>query len=191
MNEFSLKDGKIRGGLFSAIGASLKSVVVPIIIFTVITGVLSAVNEFNENLGLKMVNDMRNMALMLGLPIVFLSFFRGYYPKGSYSRLTFAIATTIMICVWIWFVMQGGKFQLSASRADLNMDLSGLVLLFVIAAAIGGLYFVAELFSYRKEYLARKVTPVGSPTEQSVIEPPKKDEPQTEQIPSQDPPKME
>jgi hypothetical protein len=191
MNEFSLKDGRIRGGLFSAIGATLKYIVIPIIIFTVITGVLSAVSEFNENLGVKMVNDMRNMALILGLPIVFLSFFRGYYPKGSYSRLTFAIATMIMICVWIWFMMRGGKFELSATRADLNLDLSGLVLLFVVAAAIGGLYFVAELFSYRKEYLARKITPVGPLAEQSVIEPPKKDEPQAEQISSQDPPRME
>lgn len=191
MSEFSLKDGKIRGGLFSAIGASLKYIVVPIIIFSVITGVLSAVSQFNENLGVKMVNDMRNMALILGLPIVFLSFFRGYYPKGSYSRLTFAIATTMMICVWIWFVMRGGMFQLSATRADLNLDLSGLVLLFVVAAAIGGLYFVAELFSYRKEYLARKVTSVGSIAEQSVIEPPKKDEPLAEEIHSRDPSRME
>jgi len=190
MSEFSLKDGKIKGGLFSMIGATLKYVVIPIIIFTVIAGVLSAVSQSNENLGMKMVNDMRNMALILGLPIVFLSFFRGFYPKGSYSRLTFAIASTIMVCVWIWFVMQGGKFQLSATRADLNLDLSGLVLLFVVAAAIGGLYFVAELFSYRKEYLARKITPVDSLAEQSVIETPKKDEPQAEQISSQDPPKM-
>ncbi|MDD1765838.1 MAG: hypothetical protein LUO84_05235 [Methanomassiliicoccales archaeon] len=189
MNEFSLKDGKIRGGLFSAIGSILKYVIIPVIIFTVIASVLSAVSQFNENLGLKMVDDMRNMALILGLPIVFLSFFRGYYPKGSYSRLTFAIATTIMICVWIWFVMQGGKFQLSATRADLNMDLLGLVLLLVVVAAIGGLYFVAELFSYRKEYLARKVTPVGSLPGQSVIGTPKTDEPQAEQISSQDPPK--
>jgi hypothetical protein len=88
-------------------------------------------------------------------------------------------------------MMRGGKFELSATRADLNLDLSGLVLLFVVAAAIGGLYFVAELFSYRKEYLARKITPVGPLAEQSVIEPPKKDEPQAEQISSQDPPRME
>jgi hypothetical protein len=191
MSEFSLMDGKIRGGLFSAIGATLKYIVIPVIIFTVITSVLSAVSQFNENLGLKMVNDMRNMALILGLPIVFLSFFRGYYPKGSYSRLTFAIATTMMVCVWLWFVMRGGEFQLSATRADLDLDLSGLVLLFVIAAAIGGLFFVAEFFSYRKEYLARRITPVGSLAGQSVIETPKKDEPQAEQISSQDPPKVE
>lgn len=163
MNEFSLKEGKIRGGLFAAIGAAVKYVVVPLIIFTLILSFFSALNSLDENLGLTMIGDMRNAALIIGIPIIFLAFFRGFYPKGSISRVTFAILTTAMVCIWIWFVMRGGKFQMSATVAELNLDISLLILVFIFVAALGGMYYVAEIFSYRKEYLTKRGAPPQAP----------------------------
>jgi len=187
VSEFSLKEGKIRGGLFSAIGAALKYVVVPVVIFTMVAAFFSALNDLSDNLGLSLVSDMRNAALILGIPIIFLTFFRGFYPRGSYPRMTFALLTTAMVCVWIWFVMRGGKFQLSATGAELNMDISLLILLFVFAAALGGLYFVAEMFSYRKEYLAKRAAPEPTPSQQPAEEQPKIESTFAEQAPSDQP----
>ncbi len=163
MSEFSLKEGKMRGGLFAAIGAAVKYVVVPLVVFSIILSVLSALNDMDENLGLTMIGDMRNAAVIIGIPIVFLAFFRGFYPKGSISRVTFAILATAVICIWIWFVMRGGKFEMSAAIVELNLDISLLILLFIFAAALGGLYFVAEMFSYRKEYLEKRSAPPQTP----------------------------
>ena len=173
MNEFSLKEGKIRGGLFSAIGAAVKYVVVPVILFTIIAGFFSALNNMSDNLGLTMIGDMRNAALIIGIPIIFLSFFRGFYSKGSVSRVTFALLTTAMVCIWIWFVMRGGRFQISATSAELNVDVSLLVLLFVFAAALGGLYYVAEVFSYRKDFLTKRAAPPVTSDQGSAAEQPK------------------
>jgi hypothetical protein len=173
MREFSLKEGKLRGGLFSAIGGAVKYVVVPVVIFTMVAAFLAALNGLSDNLGLSMVSDLRNAALILGIPIIFLSFFRGFYPRGSHSRMTFALLTTVMVGIWIWFVMRGGQFQLSATRAELNMDISPLVLLFIFAAALGGLYYVAEMFSYRKEFLEKRTALAPAPGQQPVAEQPR------------------
>lgn len=183
MSEFSLKEGKAWSGAFSAIGAAVKYVVLPLIIFAIVAALFAAANEQDHSLGLTMISDMRNAALILGIPIIFLSFFRGFYPKGSRSRVTFALLTTAMVCIWIWFVMRGGKFQISATHAELNLDISLLVILLIFVAALGGLYYVAEMLSYRKEYLAKRAA-----QPQTIGPQPASEQPKVEGTPSEQPP---
>ncbi|MGD0057056.1 MAG: hypothetical protein ABSB83_04270 [Methanomassiliicoccales archaeon] len=92
-----------------------------------------------------------------------------------------------MVCVWIWFVMRGGRFQISATRAELNLDISLLVLLFILAAGLGGLYYMAEMFSYRKEYLAKKAAPDQISNQVSSAKQPKTEPAPRGQSPSEQP----
>ena len=167
MNEFSLKEGRLRGGILSAIGAAFGYLVVPVILFSFVYMALTQLASGADVSGLSTIEEMRNAALLLGLPIVVLVFFRGYYFKGTYSRLVFALVTTAFVAVWIWFVLHEGKFMISVEEASLGADVSAIVLLFIIAAIIGGLYYVAEYLSYRKEYLQKRSDGGQPPSEQT------------------------
>lgn len=174
MNEFSLKEGRLRGGILSAIGAAFGYLVVPVVLFSFVYAALTQLASGPDVSGLSTIEEMRNAALLLGLPIIVLVFFRGYYFKGTYSRLVFALVTTAFAAVWIWFVLHEGKFMISVEGASLGADVSAIVLLFVIAAIIGGLYYVAEYLSYRKEYLQKRSGGGQPPSEQAKESPEEK-----------------
>jgi hypothetical protein len=91
--------------------------------------------------------------LLIGIPIAILSFFRGFYPKGSISRFTFGAIVVVLACLWIWSVTRGGALALEFDQFGLSISFTGLVLLFILAAALKGVYYLAEMFSYRREWL--------------------------------------
>ncbi len=67
--------------------------------------------------------------LILGiLCITILSFFRGFYPKGSISRFTFGAIITVLICLWIWMVTMGGNLILEFEQFGVTLNFTGLVL---------------------------------------------------------------
>ncbi|MBM4237489.1 MAG: hypothetical protein FJ151_03280 [Euryarchaeota archaeon] len=157
MSEFSFKEGKVGKGTIAAILAAVKYLVVPLIIIGIVTSILA---EFAGEI----IGDIRNAVIILGIPIVVFSFFRGFYPKGSRPRLVFALVAVAFVCLWIFFVLRGGQFGIDAEAVALNLDIFPLVMLFILAAALAGVYFTAEYLSYRKEWLAkRSAPPEGAP----------------------------
>jgi len=147
MSDFSFNKGKPWKGIFASIGAAVKYVIAPIIIITIIG---SFVNEFIGDY----LEAARNAVLIFGIPLIVISFFKGFYPKGSQSRLIFAVIATALASLWIWFVLQGGVFELSVEQVSLTVNYSLLVLLFIFVVVLNGVFYVGEYFSYRKEYLS-------------------------------------
>jgi membrane protease YdiL (CAAX protease family) len=155
MSEFALGEGSLGRGIGSAVVAAVKYLAVPILLIVGFTTLVAeaGVDELAGQLG---IDRITTYLLVLGIPITALSFFRGYYPKGSRSRMTFGVLVAALVCVWIWVILMGGNLSLDLEEVGLSISFVGLVMLFVLAAALGGVYYVVEMFSYRKEWLTSR-----------------------------------
>lgn len=156
MNEFSLELGNAGKGIVSSVLAAAKYVLVPIFVLTALTTLLSQMG------GASMIADqigtdrLKDHILILGVLISLLAFFRGFYPRGSLSRCVFGVTVSAMVCVWIWVLTMGGSISLGIDEVSFSISYLGFVLLFILAAALRGAYFVAEMMSYRNEWLASR-----------------------------------
>ncbi len=160
MNEFSLNEGNVGKGIAASIISAVKYLIFPLLILMSATSLLvkGGGGEVAEQLRLE---DIKYVLLMLGIPITILSFFRGFYPRGSVSRFTFGAIVTVLVCIWIWMVTMGGNLTLEFEQFGLTLNFTGLVLLFILAAALKGVFYLAEMLSYRQEWLgSQKVAPV-------------------------------
>lgn len=139
---------------------AVKYLVVPILLIVGISTLLAQAggDELAEQIGVDRVMDY---LIVLGVPITVLSFFRGFYPKGSRSRMTFGVLVAGLICVWIWLILMGGNLSVQFEDVGMSINYVGLVLLFILAAALGGLFYVVEMFSYRQEWLASRQARIG------------------------------
>ncbi|MDH7509213.1 MAG: hypothetical protein QHH00_07445 [Methanomassiliicoccales archaeon] len=147
MSDFSLDKGKTWKGVLASIGAAAKYVIAPIIIIKVIA---SFIGEYIGDY----LEAARNAVLIIGIPLIVISFFKGFYPKGSQSRLIFAVVATALVCLWIWFIFKGGVFEITVDQVTLTADYSLLILLFILVVALHGVFYIGEYMSYRKEFLS-------------------------------------
>ncbi len=153
MSEFSLDEGSVGKGISSSILAALKYLVFPLLILMSASSLL--VNAGGGEVASQLrLEDVKGILLMVGVPITVASFFAGFYPKGSISRFTFGAVVTVLVCVWIWLVTMGGNLTLEFEQFGLTLNFTGLVLLFILAAALKGVYYLVEMLSYRREWLA-------------------------------------
>jgi hypothetical protein len=153
VSEFDLKIGSWSKGTVAAVLGGLKYLIVPVIILIFSTSLITDTGgqEIADQLGL---GEIMSAVIMVGIPITIVSFFRGYYPKGSVSRLTFGIIVVALVCLWIWLVTRGGNLALEFDQFGLGLVVTGFVLLFILAAALKAGLYLAEYFSYRKEWLS-------------------------------------
>lgn len=152
MSEFSLDEGSVGSGIIASVVAGIKYLLLPLILLIGASSLLvqAGGQGMARQIGL---DDVINWVLILGIPIAALAFFRGFYPRGSISRFTFGIIVVVLVCLWIWFVTRGGNLVLQFDQFGIAVSFTGLVLLFILAAALKGLYYLAEMLSYRKEWL--------------------------------------
>jgi hypothetical protein len=153
MNEFSIHHGKWSKGLLAAAGALVKYVAVPILLLFILTGLLESAGgeEFVQQLALP---ELTTLVALLGAIVAALTFFRGFYPMGSLSRMAFGVASMAAAGVWLWTFTKGGSIALEGSDIALGIDYMALVLLLLLAVVLRGASFVAEMLTYRKEWLA-------------------------------------
>jgi hypothetical protein len=154
MGDFALENGKVSKGIISAVLAAVKYLVIPVLIISII---LAMLGDFAEGyLPLEEFETIRLSLIVFALPVIALAFFVGFYPKGSYSRMTFGIIYVASICLWLWLAAQGGKIDASIEFVGLALDFTGLLLLFMFAASLKSLFYVAEAPSYREDFLKKK-----------------------------------
>jgi hypothetical protein len=152
MSEFDTKYGSWGKGTIAAVLAGLKYLIVPLLLLIFISSLIveAGGQQIVDQLGL---NDLMIWIAVVGIPITIVSFFRGFYPKGSKSRLTFGAISVALVCIWIWMVTRGGNIALEFDQFGLGLVVTGLILLFILAAALKAVLHLAEYLSYRKEWL--------------------------------------
>ncbi len=69
--------------------------------------------------------------------------------------MIFGVASMAAAGAWLWVLAKGGDIALAGGDITLGIDYTGIVLLLLVAVALRGLYFVAEMVSCRKEWLAQ------------------------------------
>ncbi|HPD09090.1 MAG TPA: hypothetical protein PKZ73_04690, partial [Methanomassiliicoccales archaeon] len=96
--EFSWRNATKGKGALAAVKGALKYLVVPL--FLVMLGLAVVTNEDGPQAIADILVEMRSIVLVLGVVLTVLSFFHGAYPKGTYSRLTFGLAISVLVIVY-------------------------------------------------------------------------------------------
>jgi sterol desaturase/sphingolipid hydroxylase (fatty acid hydroxylase superfamily) len=67
--------------------------------------------------------------------------------------MTFGVISMAAAGVWLWTIVKGGDIALTSGELDLGVRYTSIVLLLLVAVALRGGYYVAEMLSHRKEWL--------------------------------------
>ena len=159
-HDFRWRYGQLTKGILMSRGALLRYVILPVATVIVVKALLPLVGTtFTANLPATLGTTI-TLLFFVGVPIAALSFFRGFYPKGSFSRMAFSIIIVALLDLWIWFATFQGRFQADLGMIRVDLNYQQYVLVLMIGASLWGLYYMAELVSYRKDWIAQKFEPV-------------------------------
>ena len=176
--DFRPRYGRFLAGMTEADKALLKFVIFPLLMIIILGAVIQSTQGMLESmtgraggnadglfgLGSATLDRLSTLLLFIGLPIAGISFFKGFYPKGSVSRLTFALIIVALICAWIFFAALGGHISVSmdvlSSAIHFSLNFEPLLWLFILGAALWGIYWAVEAFIYRKDWKQNGFQPV-------------------------------
>ena len=124
LQDFRFRYGRLTKGILMARGALLRYVVLPIVTLIVLKAVISTLDtKMTDNLS-GLLGTTMTLLFFVGIPIAVLSFFKGFYPKGSFSRMSFSILIVAMLDLWIWFATPAGavpgRYGKGAGRYQLS-----------------------------------------------------------------------
>jgi hypothetical protein len=175
--DFRLRYGRFATGHHEAKGKVTWFIVFPVLLLILIKAVLVSLSHSSvmdlfaqANIPVsfdQIISDLTQVIwnfVILGIPIVVAVFIRGFYPKGSFSRLIFAWVAVAFTLLWIYAIALGGRIgsDLGVGSAGLGFSLNftGLLALIMIASALWGVYYTVEFFSYRKDWINNRFMPV-------------------------------
>jgi hypothetical protein len=113
---------------------------------------------------IKLVNTFANTYLLFGLPILLLSIPIGFYPQGSWSRLTFRLMSGIYAVFWLYMILAGGVFTINATdlaqsmntgmtELSMTIDIRGFMWVLLALSALRNIVPIAEFYGARDEFL--------------------------------------
>jgi hypothetical protein len=156
LSDFSPRFGSITPGIFSAILAAMGYLVFPYIILTGLLTMLNGLDVSDASAWTSMFEDWRQIILILSLPLIALAFFKGFYWKGSYSRLSFAIVMTVIFAVLVWSLQLDGRVQAALDGEDFDLQFTAFIYFFLGFVAFWALFNVGEYLDERREFERRR-----------------------------------
>jgi hypothetical protein len=156
LSDFSPKFGSITPGAISAILAALGYLVFPYIMITGLLALVNGLDVSDENAWRSIIEDWRQLVLILGIPLIALAFFKGFYWKGSYSRLAFAIVMTVIFAVLVWGLQLDGRVQAALDVEEFDLQMSIVIYFFLGFVALWGLFNLGEYVDSRKEFFRKQ-----------------------------------
>ena len=160
LQDFRYRYGRLTKGILMARGALLKYVILPIAMVIVLKAVISSFDTTVTDSLSGLLGTTMALLFFVGIPIAVLSFFKGFYPKGSFSRMSFSIAIVALLDLWIWFATLQGRFQADMGNVRIDINYQPYVLLLILGVSLWAIYYVVELVSYRKDWIAQDFEPV-------------------------------
>jgi len=152
-HDFRLRYGSLSNGLKLSKSALFKYTIIPLAVIILIKAGLSSLEIDEIDDLVQSLDDVYYSALLLGIAIAALSFFKGFYPKGSFSRFIPAMAVVLLSMYWTWIVGLEGVFMMEgADVLTFTLDYTGILLLMVCATGLWGVYYAVELWVYRREW---------------------------------------
>ncbi len=152
-HDFRIRYGSLYNGLKLARSTLIGFVIIPLIVIILMKAGFSSLNVEEVDSMMANLDDISNYMLMLGVPMAVLAFFKGFYPKGSFSRFVPAVVMVLITLYWIWVLGMGGKFVFdSIEEITINLDFSKLLMLLMVGTGLWIVYYVLELLLYRPEW---------------------------------------
>ncbi|MHC1709717.1 MAG: hypothetical protein AB9819_04860 [Methanomassiliicoccales archaeon] len=152
-HDFRVRYGSLYNGLKLARSTLTGFVIIPLIIIILLKAGFASLNVEEVDSMMSNLDDISALMVMLGVPMAFLAFFKGFYPKGSFSRFVPAVIMVLITLYWIWIIGLGGKFVFdSIEEISINLDFSKLLMLVIVGTALWIVYYVLELLLYRPEW---------------------------------------
>ncbi len=165
--DFNLRTGKLGNGAKAAKRAYVGWLLVPFIILSILSGVLDDMTQIANNVALAQeIGKIASAIAPFALIVIALSFVWGFYPRGSFGRLTFGILKVPFILLFVNAIFLGGALEQALWNSDLKITLAPVIELFLIYAALVALIPVCELIDYRREWkfkVGRKLKPLSAP----------------------------
>ncbi|MCX6651479.1 MAG: hypothetical protein NT131_07485 [Methanomassiliicoccales archaeon] len=152
-HDFRLRYGSLYQGLKLARSTLIGFVVLPLALIIILKAGLSTLNAQEVGELLTRLDDLFGYMLVLGLPMTCLAFFKGFYPRGSFSRLIPALIMVLISLYWIWTLGMEGKMALDTIEdISISVDYTGILLLILCGSALWLVYYALELLVYRREW---------------------------------------
>jgi hypothetical protein len=152
-HDFRLRYGSVSNGIVLSKKSANRFVIIPLILIIVLKAGLTSLDVDEIDALISILDDIYYVTLFLGLAITAVSFFKGFYPKGSFSRFLPALIVVLISMYWVWIVGLEGKFVIEAADVmTFTLDYTGILLLMVCATGLWGVYYAVELWSYRREW---------------------------------------
>jgi hypothetical protein len=165
--DFNPRTGKIGDGAQSAKKAYIGWLVIPFFLLSVLAGTLDDVSGITNNIALaEAIGNISSAIAPFALIIIALSFVWGFYPRGSFGRLTFGLLKVPFILLLVNAVFMDGALEQALWNSDLKITLGPIIELFLIYAALVALLPICELIDYRREWkfkVGRKLKPLSAP----------------------------
>ncbi len=109
-----------------------------------------------------LLREMQTVVLIFGIVLTVLGFFKGAYPKGSYSRFLFGITASVLVIVYVYSLLLNGRTQMSSPgrlRAGPQLHLRPLLL----PALLAVLMQFGEFADHRRPGWRRRVSSCHCP----------------------------
>jgi len=152
-HDFRVRYGSLYHGIKVSRAALTGYVVLPLIVFILLRAGFSSLNVDEVDDLLSRLDDLAATLILFGLPIAAISFPKGFYPKGSLSRLLPAVAVVVLSIFWIWTLGMEGRFVFdSIDGINLYLDYTGLLLWVVFGTSLWIVYYILEMLVYRREW---------------------------------------
>ncbi|MDD1743465.1 MAG: hypothetical protein LUO85_02435 [Methanomassiliicoccales archaeon] len=165
--DFNLRTGKIGNGAKAAKRAYIGWLLVPFLVLSILSGILDDLNQIANNVALAQeIGKVAGAIAPFALIIIGLSFVWGFYPRGSFGRLTFGLLKVPFILLFVNAIFLNGALEQALWSSNLKLDLAPIVELFLIYAALVALLPICELIDYRREWkyrVGRKLRPLSPP----------------------------
>jgi hypothetical protein len=151
--DFRLRYGSLYQGLKLSRSTLIGFVILPLALIIILKAGFSSLNVEEVDTMISRLDDMFIFMLALGLPMTALAFFKGFYPRGSFSRLVPALIMVLISLYWIWILGMEGKIALdSIEDISISVDYSGVLMLILFGSALWLVYYTIELLVYRREW---------------------------------------
>jgi hypothetical protein len=159
-HDFRFRYGRLTKGFQMARSSLLHFVVIPVVAVIILKAIIASLDTTLTDGLLRTLGTMMTLLFVVGIPIAVLSFFKGFYPIGSVSRMISSIIIVVLLDLWIWYATFQGRIQVDLDMFRMDLNYQPYVLLIMFGASLWALYYVVELLSYRKDWIAQNFQPV-------------------------------
>jgi hypothetical protein len=149
--DFNIALGKLSRGLKSARRDIFRLVTLPEIVILFAMGFLESMGANGPIYGI--LHSWALVVLIFGLLVAFVSFWHGYYPLGSWSRLTMGLMLVPAATLYLIGLGLDGGFNEALRDLGVHLYMPGIMMLLLILVIFLGFRQVAEFADHHYSWL--------------------------------------